>query len=141
MEDEKIVDQTQLAESLAEKIKIEFARDFLVKPLEPVMVKKEFNKPVATDNTPKADENGIEAVDYDKVETEIKEVESDFKKGVVLKIPTEYTAQKADEKFGNAILDIKVGDIVIYPARAGRWYDQLKDAQMIRFFDIVAVEQ
>ena len=31
--DEKIIDQTQLAEDLSSKIKLEFAREFLVKPL------------------------------------------------------------------------------------------------------------
>lgn len=139
--EEKTIDQTQLAESIAEKLDMEFSRDFLVKPLEPVMIKKEFTKPVATDNKPKTDENGIEAVDYDKVETEIKEVESDFRKGVVLKIPTEYIAQRADEKYGSAIPEIKVGDIIYYPARTGRWFDQVKDAQMIRLFDIVAVSR
>lgn len=139
--EEKTIDQTQLAESIAEKLDMEFSRDFLVKPLEPVMIKKEFTKPVATDNKPKTDENGIEAVDYDKVETEIKEVESDYRKGVVLKIPTEYIAQRADEKYGSAIPEIKVGDIIYYPARVGRWFDQVKDAQMIRLFDIVAVSR
>lgn len=141
MEDNKIIDQTQLAEDLSHKINIEFAREFLVKPLEPVMVKKQFDKPIAKDTEAKADENGIEAVDYEEVETEIKEVESDYRKAVVLKLPAEYTAQKSDEKFGNGILDIQVGDIVIYPNRAGRWYDQLKDAQLLRYFDILAVEK
>lgn len=140
MED-KTIDQSVLAEDLAKKITLEFTRDFLVKPLEPVMVKKEFDKPVAKDNTPKTDDNGIEAVDYDEVETEVKEVESDFRKGIVLKIPTEYAAQKADEKFGDAILDVKVGDTILYPNRAGKWFDQLKDTQLVRFYDVIAVER
>lgn len=139
--DEQTVDQSQLAEDLSSKIKLEFTRDFLVKPLEPVMVKKEFDKPVAKDNTPKADENGIEAVDYDSVETEVKEVESDFRKGVVLKLPIEYIAQKSDEKYGNSVIDIKIGDTVVYQNRAARWFDQLKDSQLIRLYDIMAVER
>lgn len=139
--DEQTVDQSQLAEDLSSKIKLEFTRDFLVKPLEPVMVKKEFDKPVAKDNAPKTDENGIEAVDYDSVETEVKEVESDFRKGVVLKLPIEYTAQKADEKYGNSVIDIKIGDTVVYQNRAARWFDQLKDSQLIRLYDIMAVER
>lgn len=140
MED-KTVDQTQLAEDLSSKIKLEFVRDILVKPLEPVMVKKEFDKPVAKDETPKADENGIEAVDYDKVETEVKEVESDFKRGIILKLPAEYISQKADEKYGDGVLNLNVGDTVIYQNRAGRWFDQLKDAQLLRYYDIIAVEK
>lgn len=139
MEDEKIIDQTQLADSISEKIELEFSRDFLIKPLEPVMVKKEFDKPIAKDETPKKDENGVEAIDYDKVEKEIKEVESDFKRGVVLKVPVEYTAQKADETYGMSIPDIKVGDIIVYSARASRWFDQIKDTQLLRAFDIIAI--
>lgn len=141
MEDEKIVDQTQLAEDLSSKIKLELAREFLVKPLEPVMVKKEFDKPVAKDNTPKADENGVEAVDYDSVETEVKEVESDYRKGVVLKVPVEYTAQHGDEKYGDSVIDIKVGDVVIYKNKFGVWYDLLKDTQLVRLYDIIGVER
>ena len=139
--DEQTVDQSQLAEDLSSKIKLEFTRDFLVKPLEPVMVKKEFDKPVAKDNTPKTDENGIEAVDYDSVETEVKEGESDFRKGIVLKVPHEYNVQKADEKYGDSVIDIKIGDIILYHNRAARWFDQLKDAQLIRQYDIIAVER
>ena len=139
--DEKIIDQTQLAEDLSSKIKLEFAREFLVKPLEPVMVKKEFDKPVAKDPTPKKDKDGVEAIDYDEVETEVKEVESDFRKGVILKVPTEYVCQKADEKYGNSLLDLKVGDIILYPSKAGRWFDQIKDSQFVRVFDIIAVER
>lgn len=139
MEDEKIIDQSQLVEDIAKKISYEFSKDFLVKPLEPIMVKKEFDKPVATDNTPKEDENGVEAVDYDKVETEVKEVESDFRKGVVIKIPFEYQQSIADDKYSS--MPIEPGNIVIYPARAGKWFDLLKDTQLVRFYDIVGIEK
>ena len=138
MEDEKIIDQSQLAEDLAKKIKYNFAKDFLVKPLNPVMVQKEFDKPVATDDKPKADSNGVKAVDYDKVETEVKEVESDFRKGVVLKIPYDYVQQMNDDKYPS--MPIKVGDVVIYPNRNAKWFDLLKDTQLVRFYDIVSIE-
>ena len=59
MEEEKIIDQSQLAEDLSAKIQYSFAKSFLVKPLEPVMVKKEFDKPVVKDDAPKKDENGV----------------------------------------------------------------------------------
>lgn len=136
MEEEKIIDQSQLAEDLSAKIQYSFAKSFLVKPLEPVMVKKEFDKPVVKDDAPKKDENGVEAVDYDGVETEVKEVESDFKRGVVLKIPHEYKMQFKEEKYQP--MDIKIGDIIIY--KFGQWFDVLKDTQLVRGFDIVAVE-
>lgn len=138
MEEEKIIDQSQLAEDLSKKIQYSFAKSFLVKPLEPVMVKKEFDKPVVKDDTPKKDENGVEAVDYDGVETEVKEVESDFRKGVVLKIPFDYQRQMEDDKF--PAMPIKVGDILVYKNSYARWFDLLKDTHLVSQFDIVAIE-
>lgn len=98
MEEEKMIDQTQLAEDLSSKIKYEFRQMFLVKPLEPVKVKKKISEPVVKDTKPKKDKDGIEAVDYDDVKTEIKEVDSDFSRAVVLKLPYEYTHPYVDEK-------------------------------------------
>ena len=138
--DDKMIDQTQLAEDLSSKIKYEFRQMFLVKTLEPVKVKKKISEPVAKDNKPKKDKDGIEAVDYDEVKTEIKEVDSDFSRAVVLKLPYEYTHPYNDEKIQQ--MPIKVGDIVIYKAsRLGAMYfDLLKDSQLVPLYDIVATE-
>ena len=135
-----MIDQTQLAEDLSSKIKYEFRQMFLVKPLEPVKVKKKISEPVAKDTEPKRDKDGIEAVDYDDVKTEIKEVDSDFSRAVVLKLPYEYTHPYNDEKIQQ--MPIKVGDIVIYKAsRLGAMYfDLLKDSQLVPLYDIVATE-
>lgn len=135
-----MIDQTQLAEDLSSKIKYEFRQMFLVKPLEPVKVKKKISEPVAKDTEPKRDKDGIEAVDYDDVKTEIKEVDSDFSRAVVLKLPYEYTHPYNDEKIQQ--MPIKVGDIVIYKAsRLGAMYfDLLKDSQLVQLYDIVATE-
>lgn len=135
-----MIDQTQLAEDLSSKIKYEFRQMFLVKPLEPVKVKKKISEPVAKDTKPKKDKDGIEAVDYDDVKTEIKEVDSDFSRAVVLKLPYEYTHPYNDEKIQQ--MPIKVGDIVIYKAsRLGAMYfDLLKDSQLVPLYDIVATE-
>lgn len=134
MDKEKLIDQSQLAESVAEKIQYDFRDKFLVKPLDPIMVKKEFSKPVPTGESTK-DENGVEAVDYDKVETEVKEVESDFKKGVVLKVPFTYSERMKDEKFRE--MPIKVGDIIVYSY--GKWFDIMKDTELVGMYDVIAV--
>ena len=110
MED-KIINQAQLAEDLSSKIKYDFRQMFLVKALEPVKVKKQISEPVVKDNKPKKDKNGIEAVDYDDVKTEIKEVDSDYTRAVVLKLPYDYT-HPYDNKIQQ--MPIKVGDIVIF---------------------------
>lgn len=139
MGENKIMDQSQLAISVSEKIPYEFKNTFLVKPLDPVKVKKEFNKPVAADAKPKKDENGIEAVDFDKVETEVKEVDADYRKGVVLKIPYDYIESMKEEKYKS--MPVKIGDIIVYKATYGRWFDLLKDTQLVSSYDIIAIER
>ena len=138
MEEEKMIDQTQLAEDLSSKIKYEFKQMFLVKPLEPVKVKKKISEPVAKDTKPKKDKDGIEAVDYDDVKTEIKEVDSDFSRAVVLKLPYEYTHPYVDEKIQQ--MPIKVGDIVIFKSYGSKHFDLFKDSKIISLYDIIAVE-
>ncbi len=132
---EKLIDQAPIANSVSEKIPYSFQDLFLVKPLDPIKVKKEFSKPVPTDNKPKKDKNGIEAVDYDKVETEVKEVDSDFRKGVILKVPYSY---KDTEQFRR--MPINIGDIVVYKNKYAEWFDILKDTQLVRTFDVIATE-
>ncbi len=136
-EHDEMIDQTPIAESLSKKIPYEFRQQFLVKPLEPVMVKKEFDVPIG--DTPKSDENGVVASDYKDVKTEIKEVESDYKQGIVLKLPFEYIAQKNDEKYPT--MDIKIGDILIYK-KYGRanYFDLLKDTELVSMYDIIAIK-
>lgn len=133
---EEMIDQSVLAEDLSGKIKYAFYDFFLVKPLDPIKVKKEFSKPVAT-GKPTTDENGIEAQDFDKVETEVKEVDSDYRRGVVLKRPLYY--EHAIEKEGAGVAEVKIGDIVLFRETAGLRFDLLKDSRLLRNFDLVGV--
>ncbi|MEE3413867.1 MAG: hypothetical protein VZR53_00665 [Prevotella sp.] len=137
MEDEKLIDQSVLAEDVASQIKYQFLDFFLVKPLDPVKVKKEFSKPVPT-GTPAKDENGIEAQDFDRVETEVKEVDSDYRRGVVLKRPLYYVDS---EKNDNVYTNINVGDVVIFRDAAGLRFDLLKDSRLLRQYDILGIEK
>ena len=132
MED-KIIDQSAVAESVANKISYDFLDYFLVKPLDAIKVKKEFSKPVAND-VPKKDANGIEAQDFDKVETEVKEVDSDYRKGVVIKCPTYY-----DEP--GAKMYANVGDVVVFRDTAGLRFDLVKDSRLLRLYDILGIEK
>ena len=136
MEEDKIIDQSPLAESISEQIKYQFLDFFLVKPLEPVKVKKEFSKPVST-GTPVKDANGVEAQDFDNVETEVKEVNSDYRRGIVLKRPLYYEVE--DSK--NTFIPINIGDVVIFRDAAGLSFDLLKDSKLLRQYDILGVEQ
>lgn len=138
MENVEKVDQSVLAEDVASKIPYSFLDFFLVKPLDPIKVTKEFSKPVTT-SAPTKDENGIEAQDYDKVETEVKEVNSDYRKGIVLKRPMYYEQMIANENQDG--VEIKVGDVVLFRDTAGSYFDLLKDSKLIRQYDIVGVEK
>lgn len=133
VKEEVSVDQTPLAEDVSSKIKYEFFDSFLVKPLDPVKVMKEFSTPVSKEDV-KKDKNGVEAVDYDEVKTETKEVEANYRKGIVLKIPYNI---KNDERVRDCI---HIGDVIIYPDRSARDFDLLKDSKLVRFYEIVAVE-
>lgn len=136
-EKNELIDQAPLAEDVAEKIKYTFFDFFLVKPLDPIKVKKEFSKPVPT-GTPVEDANGIKAQDFDDVETEVKEVDSDFRRGIVLKRPMYLDVTTKDNP---PVVDIKIGDIVIFRDTAGMRFDLLKDSRLLRQYDILGKEQ
>ena len=132
MEEDKIIDQSELAESVGKAIKYSFFDYFLVKPLDPVKVKKEFSTPV--DTTIREDKNGIKAQDFEEVSTEVKEVDSDYRKGVIIKCPTYY-----DEPETKKI--VKIGDVVIFRDTAGLRFDLVKDSRLLRQFDILGIEK
>lgn len=132
---DKLIDQSPLAEDVAKSIKYDFLDYFLVKPLDPVKIKKEFSKPVSKGEATK-DAEGIEAVDFDEVETEVKEVNSDYRRGVVLKRPLYYNGS---DVIGTSS-EIKVGDVVLFRDTAGLQFDLLKDSRLLRLYDIFGIE-
>ena len=131
MNEDKLMNQSQLAESVAEKIPYTFHDCFLVKPLDKIMVKKEVTE--LPNNKPVKDKNGIEAVEGTP-KTEVKEVESDYQQGVVIKIPSTY------KETDNKLMSVKIGDIILYKPTRTMPFDLLKDSRLIRYFDIVAVK-
>lgn len=131
-------DQVKLAESISEHIKIDFVDDYLVKPLDPVKVKKEFSAPVSNQK-PKTDKDGIEAVDYDEVKTEIKEVDSDFRKGRVLKIPMLAIQAESGSLYNK--LNIQVGDVIIFKEHPVTYFDLIKDSRLVKVYHIVGIER
>ena len=139
--DEVRIDQSELAQSIAEKIPYEFLDMFLVKPLDPIKVKKEFSKPVST-GTPAKDKNGVEAQDFDNVETEVKEVDSDYRKAVVIKTPLSYQKQLSDpEQSKYLAYEVKVGDVIVIKETTGYRFDLIKDSRLVRLYDIYGIEK
>lgn len=126
-------DDRKIAEDLNKKITSTFLRYFLVKPLDLKKVKKTFTTPVTKEVSKK---DGVEANDYDEVKTEVKEVDSDWREGVVIKVPAEYR-----KLIDNGTAPVIVpGDRVIYKDRAAQYFDLYKDSQLVAQFDIVAIE-
>ena len=139
MEDnEKLMDQAAVAESVSNKIKYEFSDYFLVKPLDPIKVKKEFTK-LPEDKKPVKDKNGVEAVNVEdsEIETEVKEVDSDYRKAVVLKTPFYYENTLMENP---NMMKIKVGDVILYKENRSMWFDLIKDSQLVKIYEIIAVE-
>lgn len=139
MEDnEKLMDQAAVAESVSNKIKYEFSDYFLVKPLDPIKVKKEFTK-LPEDKKPVKDKNGVAAVNVEdsEIETEVKEVDSDYRKAVVLKTPFYYEKTLMENP---NMMKIKVGDIILYKDNRSMWFDLIKDSQLVKIYEIIAVE-
>lgn len=139
MEDnEKLMDQAAVAESVSNKIKYEFSDYFLVKPLDPIKVKKEFTK-LPEDKKPVKDKNGVAAVNVEdsEIETEVKEVDSDYRKAIVLKTPFYYEKTLMENP---NMMKIKVGDIILYKENRSMWFDLIKDSQLVKIYEIIAVE-
>jgi hypothetical protein len=130
MEEDKLIDQSVLAEDVASKIPYSFRDFFLVKPLDPVKVKKEFSTPV--DTTVKEDD-GMKVEEFQEVAKEVKEVDSDYRKGIVLKRPLYYDNPE------NTHPRINVGDTVLFRDQAGLWFDMIKDSKLLRQYDILGV--
>lgn len=124
-------DDHKIAEDLNKKVTYTFIRQFLVKPLPLKKVKKEFSTPVTKDVTKK---DGVEAADYDDVKVETKEVDSDWREGVVIKVPTEY--QKMIEN--KTVESIIPGDTIVYRDRCAQYFDLYKDSQLVSPYDIIA---
>lgn len=139
MEDnEKLMDQAAVAESVSNKIKYEFSDYFLVKPLDPIKVKKEFTK-LPEEKKPVKDKNGVAAVNVEdsEIETEVKEVDSDYRKAVVLKTPFYYEKTLMENP---NMMKIKVGDVILYKENRSMWFDLIKDSQLVKIYEIIAVE-
>lgn len=121
------VSNETLASYVSDNIHYTMRKDVLIKPLEPIMVKKEFSTPVVKDTVK---EEGETINEYDDVKKEIKEVESNFSRGIVLKVPASDTEW-----------DFKVGNIVIYNKRFSVDFDILKNSVLVKPYDIIAIEE
>lgn len=96
-------------------------KDVLVKPLAPIMLQKEVTEAVGTGEK---DIDGYEKFD---TKTEVKEVESEWRAGIVLAIGEELSELK-----------FNVGDTIVYNKKFAKDFDLFKDSQLVKPYDIVA---
>jgi hypothetical protein len=116
------VSNEKLLEIILERLEYSPVKDVLVKPLSPIMLKKIKNVPVQTDEL---DEEGKPLM---KMEEQEVEVESIFREGVVLAVPS------------NVLLDeaIKVGAIVVFNHKFNTIeFDLFKDSVLVKPYDIL----
>lgn len=110
----------KVLETVIEGLEYTFEKDILVKPLEPVMIAKEYEEQIPTGEQ---DEEGFNKYEVKK---HTKEVESDFAKGIVLALPTSVECT------------VSVGNIIVYPKKFAKDFDLFKDSQLIKPYDVVA---
>lgn len=113
--------EDKVLETVLEDLKYVPLKDVLVKPLAPIKLKKEVTEAVGTGEK---DVDGYEKFD---TKTETKEVESEWREGIVLAIPTEYIN-----------LGYEVGDTVVYNKKFAKEFDLFKDSVLVKSYDIIA---
>lgn len=111
----------KVLETVLEGLRYIPLKDVLVKPLPPIKLTKEVTEAVGTGEK---DVDGYEKFD---TKTETKEVESEWREGIILSIPIEYSN-----------LGYEVGDIVVYNKKFAKDFDLFKDSILVKSYDIVA---
>lgn len=115
-----------IAESLQDGIGFDMIKDILIKPLAPVMLKREFEVPVVVEKT---NEDGEDINEFEETKKEIREVESNFATGIVLKLPP------------NGADFVKLGDTVCYNKKFAVEFDLFKDSVLVKVYDIIAIKK
>lgn len=115
--------EDKVLETVVNNVPFTMEKDFLVKPLAPIMIEKVFTEQIPNG---KQDEDGNNLYD---VKEETRSVESDFEKGIVISIPGVYTGS------------ITLGDTVVYPKKFAKEFELYKDSKLVKPYDIVAIEK
>ena len=119
--------EDKVLETVLEGLKYIPLKDILIKPLPPIKLTKEVTEAVGTGEK---DVDGYEKFD---TKTETKEVESEWREGVVLTIP--------EHLLNDNTLGFKVGDTVVYNKKFAKEFDLFKDSMLVKAYDIIAVKK
>lgn len=112
-----------LLNMVTDRLNYRMVKDILVKPLDPIKIKRITNVPVKTDEL---DEEGQPVMTMEQKEIEI---ESNFREGIILALPT------------NAAYDtnLTIGTKIAYPHKYAIDFDLFKDSVLVKPYDIVAI--
>jgi co-chaperonin GroES (HSP10) len=122
------VDNAVIAAAVSDKVGYEFSQLILVKPLE---LEKVFKTLTVPEDSGEKDEDGevIMQMTIKQIETE-----SMLRKGVVIKLPASMDATRGKE----GMLQLKVGDIIVYPNKRSIDFDLFKDSALVAFHEVLA---
>lgn len=118
------VNQDEVLNDINERAGHKMTKDILVKPLP---VEKVMKKIIEQKPTGEKDPSTGMPLLGEPVET-IQEVDSSFRKGIVLQIPANYTENV-----------IKVGDIVAFPYKFSIDFDLFKDSMLVKPYDVISI--
>ena len=116
--------EDKVLETVLEKLQYIPLKDVLVKPLDPIKLTKEITEAVGTG------EKDVDGYEKFETKTQTKEVESEWREGIVLTIPADYTN-----------LGYEVGDTVVYNKKFAKEFDLFKDSVLVKSYDIVAIKK
>jgi hypothetical protein len=132
-EEQMILDQVEnmsnevLANVVADRLPYEFAKAYLVKQMEPIMVKRIMKVPTPIEGQ---EIPADEVPEMEMIEQEM-EVESVFRSGYIVKVPESVKA--LDHKYA-------IGDKVIYRSMRATEFDLVPGSAMIDPFDVICKE-
>lgn len=140
-EEQMVLDQIEnmsnevLANVVSNKLKYEFAKAYLVKQMEPITIKKTVKMPVPiTDDVVEVAGEDTDITDrMPEMTMEDKEIEleSVFRAGYIIKVPT--SLKDAEFKYN-------VGDKIIYRTMRATEFDLVPGSALIEPFDVICKE-
>lgn len=114
--------EDKVLESVVTNMEYVPLKDVLVKPLPAIKLKKEVTEAVGTG------EKDVDGYEKFETKTEVKEVESEWRTGIVLAI---------GEELDKSSLKYTVGDTVVYNKKFAKDFDLFKDSQLVKNYDII----
>lgn len=117
--------EDKVLETVIDKLQYIPLKDILIKPLPAIKFTKEVTEAVGTG------EKDVDGYEKFETKTETKEVESEWREGIVLTIPD---SLKESSEF-------KVGDTIVYNKKFAKEFDLFKDSVLVKQYDIIAIKK